>query len=243
MNEVAVLTEGDHEEVDNNASGNPTLDSVIRSRLSRRDVLSGTAGAAAIAMLGGLKTETALADHADFDGEFFRHRGPRLDFAAVPKSLEDTVTVPRRYSYDVLYALGDPIAKGVPDYRNDGTDEAASFAHRAGDHHDGIQYFGLGPNGKYSPHSGDRGLLCMNHEAITPAFLHLTGPTIVGGVRTVPDEVLKEFYVHGVSIIEIEKKRERKRGSWSSAYDFFRTHARRSGTTSRARASIGESIR
>ena len=164
-------------------------------------------------MLGGLKAETALASRSDFDAEFFKNRGPRLGFTAVPKSLEDAVTVPQRYSYDVLYALGDPIANGVPDYRNDGTDDAASFAHRAGDHHDGIQYFGLGPNGKYSPHASDRGLLCMNHEAITPAFLHPTGPTIVGDVRTVPEEVLKEFYVHGVSIIEVVKQKDRKRSS------------------------------
>ena len=117
--------------------------------------------------------------------------------------------------------------KGVPDYRNDGTDDAASFAHRAGDHHDGIQYFGLGPNGKYSPHSSERGLLCMNHEAITPAFLHPAGPTIVGDVRTAPEEVLKEFYVHGVSIIEIVKQKDRKRSSWSSAYAFFNFNHRR----------------
>jgi secreted PhoX family phosphatase len=226
MSELLAASGHDHEETDTNSSANPAFESVIQTRLSRRQVLGGTAGTAALAMLGGLESETALANHADFDNDFFRHRGPRLGFGAVPKSIEDTVTVPRRYSYDVLYALGDPIAKGVPDYRNDGTDEAASYAHRAGDHHDAIQYFGLGQNGKHNPHSSDRGLLCMNHEAITPAFLHLTGPTTVNGIRTVPDEVLKEFYVHGVSIIEIEKKKHRGRGSWSAAYDFFR-HSRK----------------
>jgi secreted PhoX family phosphatase len=45
----------------------------------------------------------------------------------------------------------------------------------------------------------------MNHEAITPSYLHPAGPTIVNGVRTVADEVLKEFYLHGVSVIEINK--------------------------------------
>lgn len=162
---------------------------MVQDRLSRRQVLSGTAGAAAIAMLGGMNPQTAAANHAEFDDRLFKHRGPRLDFASVPKNLEDAVTIPRRYSYDVLYALGDPIAKGVSDYRNDGTDDAASFAHRAGDHHDALQYFGLNRSGKYSPHSSDRGLLCMNHEAITPAYLHPAGPTIVGGVRTVAEEV------------------------------------------------------
>ena len=61
----------------------------------------------------------------------------------------------------------------------------------------------------------------MNHEAITPFYLHPTGPTIVNGVRTVADEVLREFFVHGVSIIEMVKEKNRKRDSWSAAYNFF----------------------
>jgi secreted PhoX family phosphatase len=224
MNDAPLPAGGEHDEADHNSSNNPAFGSLIPARLSRRQVLGATTGAAAIAMLG-LNPERAAA-HAIND-EFFNRRGPRLDFLPVPKNLEDTVTVPRRYSYDVLYALGDPIAKGVPDYRNDGTDDAASFAHRAGDHHDALEYFGLGRNGKYSPHSSDRGLLCMNHEAITPAYLHPAGPTIVGGVRTVAEEVLKEFYVHGVSVIEIVKEKHRQRSSWSSAYAFFHFNHRR----------------
>ncbi len=206
----------DEEDTDTNSSANQSFESVIQDRVSRRQVLSGTVGAAAIAVLGGLKSETAAAHGSSLEDSFFgRGRTPRLNFAAIAKSLEDTVTVPRHYSADVLYALGDPITGATPDFRNDGTDPAASFAHRAGDHHDGMHYFGLGSNGKYQPHASNRGLLCMNHEAITPAYLHPTGPTIVGGVRTVADEVLKEFYVHGVSVIEVAKQKGRKRGSWS----------------------------
>jgi len=215
------------DDVDTNFSNNATLRDVVHSHLSRRQVLSGTAGTAALAMLGGLKPEAASATDTDFNGQFFKNRAPRLGFMPVAKNLDDAVTLPRRYSYDVLYALGDPIARQVPDYLNDGTDAAASFAHRAGDHHDAIQYFGLSKHGRYSPNSSDRGLLCMNHEAITPAYLHPAGPTIVGGVRTVADEVLKEFYVHGVSVIEIAKERDRERSSWSSAYSFFHFNHRR----------------
>ena len=144
---------------------------------------------------------------------------PRL-----PKSLEDTVTVPGATATTSCTRSAIRSPAPSPDYRNDGTDDAASFAHRAGDHHDGMQYFGLGPNGKHQPHSSDRGLLCMNHEAITPAYLHPTGPTIVNGVRTVADEVLKEFYVHGVSVIEVAKQKDRKRGSWSALCFFDTPH-------------------
>ncbi|MGH8284364.1 MAG: PhoX family protein [Steroidobacteraceae bacterium] len=211
-----------YEDADTNTSGNPSLEVVVQARLSRRQVVSGTAGAAALTMLGGAKLDSAVASEASFDDDdFFKHRRPRLGFPAVPKNLEDAVTLPPRYSHDVLYALGDPIAPEVSDYRNDGTDDAESFAHRAGDHHDAIQYFGLGANGRPNRVSSDRGLLCMNHEAITPAYLHPTGATIVAGVRTVPEEVLREFYVHGVSVIEVVREEHRKRSSWSSAYGLF----------------------
>ena len=93
--------------------------------------------------------------------------------------------MPPGYSYDVLYRLGDPIAAGVADYLNDGTDDPASFAQRAGDHHDGMSYFGLSRNGERDENCSHRGLLCVNHEAITPAFLHPNGQTVIDEVRTV----------------------------------------------------------
>jgi secreted PhoX family phosphatase len=228
MNDIAAAPDQDPEDIGTNASANPSFDSVVQARVSRRQVLSGTAGVAAIAMLGGMKTETASAHGAATEhGRFFPSRAPRLQFTAVAKNLEDAVTIPRGYSYDVLYALGDPISRHGSDYNNDGTDPAQSFAFRAGDHHDGIHYFGMDRHGRPDGFSSDRGLLCMNHEAITPFYLHPTGPTIVNAVRTVADEVLREFYVHGVSIIEVVKEKDRKRGSWSAAYNFFNHHHRR----------------
>ncbi|HEX4856912.1 MAG TPA: alkaline phosphatase PhoX, partial [Limnobacter sp.] len=50
----------------------------------------------------------------------------------------------------------------------------------------------------------DRGLLVINHEAITPLFLHANGPTNVAGVRDA-NEALKEMYIHGVSVIEVRR--------------------------------------
>jgi secreted PhoX family phosphatase len=214
----------EHDDIDTNNSSNPTFDSVLAKRVSRRDMLSGAGSAAALAVVGSTAAGTALAqggDDAGYGG--YPHRTLKLNFDPVAKSLEDAVTVPSGYSVDVLYALGDPIAKGIPDYNNDGTDEAASFALRAGDHHDGMYFFGLGANGRFNKYVSDRGLLCLNHEAITPGFLHPTGPTIVGGVRTVPEEVLREFYVHGVSVIEIVREKRRRHESRSAA---FRKHRR-----------------
>ena len=143
-------------------------------------------------------------------------RPTSLSFSPVSKSLADAVVVPSGYVATVLYRLGDPIAAGVPAYTNTGTDSPGTYDRRAGDHHDAIEYYGLGANGQYSPTANDRGLLVMNHEAITPAFLHPTGQTTVAGARTVPDEVLREFYLHGVSVIEVSKA---SNGDWSYRQD------------------------
>ena len=195
-------------DVDLNRSSNPEM----RSILARRAVLKGGAGLAALSFLGGIAgcngdgvgdpTPDLVGTGA---GSVTPPRATTLSFNPVAKSVSDAIRLPAGYYATVLYRLGDPIAAGVPAFRNDGTDAAASYAQRAGDHHDAIQYFGLGSDGRFSYNATDRALLVMNHEAITPAYLHPAGPTIVNGVRTVADEVLKEFYLHGVSVIEINK--------------------------------------
>ena len=209
---------------DNNHSANPTFDSVLTSRLSRRDVLGGATSAAAFAVVGGTLSTDASAHNGRDNGAqgatpFTRKL--RLNFDPVAKNLEDAVTLPPGYRYDVLYALGDPIARHVSDFANDGSDSPESFAHRAGDHHDGMHFFGLGHDGRFDRNESARGLLCLNHEAITPAYLHPAGQTIVGGVRTVAEEVRREFYVHGVSVIEIGRERSRRHEHWSAAFRKF----------------------
>lgn len=127
----------------------------------------------------------------------------KLDFTAVPRSLADIVTVPAGYSVTVLYRLGDPIGAATSAYANDGSD--TGFSARAGDHHDGMSYFGLAATGT-APDAANstRGLLVLNHENITQAYLHPAGATSVGGVRP-EGEALKEMEAHGVSVIEVTR--------------------------------------
>ncbi|MBB4155608.1 hypothetical protein GGQ80_003533 [Sphingomonas jinjuensis] len=133
-----------------------------------------------------------------------------LDFTAVPKSLADVVAVPAGYSVTVLYRLGDPISGSVAAYANDGSD--TNFAGRAGDHHDGMSYFGLAASGTSADTSNSsRGLLVMNHENITQSYLHPNGPTSTNGVRPTA-EVIKEIEAHGVSVVEITRA---STGAWS----------------------------
>lgn len=134
-----------------------------------------------------------------------------LSFTAVPKNLDDKVTVPAGYTATVLYRLGDPLAAGVAPYANDGTD--TNFAQRAGDHHDGLYYYGLAATGSArDDNNSERGLLAMNHENITENYLHPNGQT--GNGTTIPRpeaEALKEIECHGVSVVEVR----RQNGAWS----------------------------
>ena len=167
----------EHDDVDNNSSSNQTFQTVIGKRLTRRELFGGAASTAALVAVGASASNTAAAQGAvaygggnggghgpGYGGA--RHQHLRLNFDPVAKNLEDAVTLPAGYSCDVF---------------------------RAGDHHDGMYFFGLGGNGRYSPYVSARGLLVLNHEAVTPAFLHPTGQTIVGGARTVAEEVQREF--------------------------------------------------
>ena len=211
----------DAEDIETNTSANPTLVEVVGERLenpSRRGLLKGAAMTAALTFVGSAGTAKPAAAQSAAAGAAARPAS--LGFKAVTKSLADVVSLPDGYSAKVLLRLGDPIAANVPAYKNDGTDSAASFAFRAGDHHDAIEYFGLGANGRPAPTSSTRALLVQNHEAITPMFLHANGVTTTGsGVaqsRTVPDEVLREYFAHGVSIVEIARDGNRQ---WSYRQD------------------------
>jgi uncharacterized protein len=134
-----------------------------------------------------------------------------LGFTPVAKSLADVVSVPTGYSITTLYRLGDPIASGVPAFANDGTD--TNYAQRAGDHHDGMYFFGLSASANTpDPTSNTRGILCINHENISVRYLHPNGPTTVAGARPTA-EVVKEIECHGVSVIEVT--RAGTSGAWS----------------------------
>jgi secreted PhoX family phosphatase len=185
-----------------NTSANPTFDAVLGARLSRRGLLRGSVGTVGTAVLGGLGV-TACGGSDDPVAE-----AKVLGFGAVAKSLADTVVVPAGYTASVLFALGDPMAAGVAAYKNDGTD--GDFDKRAGDHHDGMEWFGLGADGKRNDSATERGLLAINHEATTDEklssfFLHANG-----GTSTLPrpaSEVDKETAIHGVAVIEVAKTR------------------------------------
>ncbi|MBK7547381.1 MAG: PhoX family phosphatase [Rhodoferax sp.] len=198
---------------DSNHTNNPHIDAVIAARLSRRSILLGGAGAAASSLLGGAVL-TGCATNAGSSSGAASMSGKlgSLGFVAVGKSLADKIVVAPGYSVQVIYALGDPLKSSTAAFRNDGTD--ADWENRAGDHHDGMEWFGLDANGKPSSTSTNRALLAVNHEATTDEKLSSFFIHADGGKSTLPrpaSEVDKELAIHGLSVVEIEAKA----GKWS----------------------------
>lgn len=193
----------DFNEENSNTSSNPSFDSVLQARLSRRNLLLGTMGTLGTVALG---TVGLTGCESNDNPAAVTPAAPLLGFSAVAKNLSDVVTVPVGYTASVLYALGDPLRAATAAYKNDGTDD--DFENRAGDHHDGMEWFGLDANSRPSSSAVDRGLLALNHEATTnesttSLFLHANG-----GTSTLPRpgaEVDKEVAIHGISVVEVKK--------------------------------------
>jgi secreted PhoX family phosphatase len=185
---------------DMNPSANPTFEAVLDARLSRRSLLRGGVGSAAAAVLGSWSVAACGGGDDDPVVPAPPAALDKVAFAAVPKSTADVLSVPAGYTATVLYALGDPLDATTPAFKNDGTD--TDFDKRAGDHHDGMAYFGLSAGGGRDAASNDRGLLVMNHEALTDNFLHATGSSARPRPAAESD---KEMPAHGISIVEVAK--------------------------------------
>lgn len=202
-------------EEDSNTSSNAAFEQVLDARLSRRSLLRGGAGVAGAATLG----TAALSGCATTSGPAAAVTA--LGFKAVAKSTADVLTVPEGYTAQVLYGLGDPLTASTPAFKNDGTDD--NWGNRAGDHHDGLEWFGLDAGGNPSDTFNSRGLLAVNHEATTDEklasfFIHANG-----GTATLPRpaaEVDKELMIHGLSVVEVQS--DGKRWSYKNSSPFNR---------------------
>ncbi|MDO9071955.1 MAG: PhoX family phosphatase [Rubrivivax sp.] len=205
----------DPDDLDNNRSANPHFENVLAAGLQRRSVLRGGVGGAMAAMFAPL---ALTACGGDDDVVTANPVTPPvaapveilLGFTAVARTLADTSTVPGGYTATTIFATGDPLAAGVPAYKNDGTD--TNYAQRSGDCHDGMEYFGLSATGTRNDTSNDRALLGINHEYITPVVLHVAGPTRADPALPLSlangrpaSQVDIEIDCHGVAIVEIAK--------------------------------------
>jgi uncharacterized protein len=204
----------------NNLSANPHFDDVLQARIARRSMFKSAIGTGAGAIFGSIALSACGGSDspAPAPAPAAPPPGPAalkpLGFTAVAKNLADTITVPTGYTSTTLYRTGDPIAAGIAAYKNDGTD--TDMDKRSGDCHDGIEYYGLNDAGTARDPSGSRrGLLAMNHEYMTPLWLHPNGQTADAAGLRPKAEVDKETAAHGCSVVEVKLTN----GKWAYVAD------------------------
>jgi secreted PhoX family phosphatase len=176
-----------------NPSQNETFEAVVATRLSRRSLLAGTLATAAISSLGGVGSLLTAVP-----AESRPHQRPLLGFEGIPVSSADTLVVPTGYTARVLVAWGDPVSNG-PMFQQDASNTAAEQAQQWGMHNDGLVYFPI--------RGSERGLLVENNEYTDDVLLFSDGTANWDQEKT-----HKSQNAHGVSVIEIRKRKPR--GEW-----------------------------
>lgn len=212
-----------HHPIENsNTSPNEHFADVLaKASMSRRSLIRGGVGLFAV---GSLPMLAACGGGDDVVEK-------KLSFSAVGKSIADSVVLPAGYTFSVLHATGDRLVTSIPAFSNQGV-ETDDWSQRVGDHHDGVEFFYMGSNGKYSTTDTGRAVLAMNHESSADAhFMHPKGQTSNGvngkkfsqfgdwdlGTRPADGlEALKEINHHGVSLVEVGKN---SAGKWEYKVD------------------------
>ncbi len=169
-----------------NISSSQSFEQILEARLSRRQVLQGTA---ALALAGSLPLSLAGCATG-------LKRELHLGFRGISTSAADTVRVPEGYAATTFYAWGDPIGhpSGAPAFKPDAGNTADEQALQAGMHHDGMHYFPL----PYGSDNSVNGLLVMNHEYTDDGLLHTDG-----FANWSAEKVRKSQNAHGCSVIEV----------------------------------------
>ncbi|MBC8650861.1 PhoX family phosphatase [Pseudomonas sp. MTM4] len=177
-----------------NPSSNASLGQLVDR--SRRSMLKGSLGLAALGFLGGSLSACRSAGQSD----------SLIGFSGIPTQLDpkfDSVQVAPGYSARTFFSWGDAVLADAPEWNPDASDDWQAQLKQAGDNHDGMHFFPFPEN----PDS--HGLLVINHEYVNPP-LHPNGMTLTDGKRPL-DEVRKEQAAHGVSVIEVKKDAQ---GQW-----------------------------
>ncbi|MBY5923681.1 MULTISPECIES: PhoX family protein [unclassified Halomonas] len=188
-----------------NPSSNEPFSSILDRRLSRRAVMKGGMGMAAMSMLGGFGL-TAIADQ---HGSGMSKTPLALAFDAVKGSRTDAVVVPAGYTAQVLVPWGTPLDDSAPQWRDDLAMTPEGQAASVGMHHDGMHPFALD-----DASGSERFLLVMNNEYIDENALWAPqgGPTNMAEGKRPADEVRTEINAHGVTVVEVQKGAN---GHWS----------------------------
>ena len=180
-----------------NTTDNPTFESVLAARLSRRRLLTGATTGLVMFSAGSLRQPRAAGAQST------------SGFVPVAGSTADKLIIPPGYASTVLLRWGDPLVVGVPSSIPT-TQTAAQQAQQFGYNCDFIGYLPL-PQGS---NSSTRGLLGVNHEFTLPLLMH---PAWDGKPESVTQEMVDiSMAAHGFSVVEIVRG---SRGAWTYVRD------------------------
>lgn len=176
-----------------NPSGNPTFESVLAARLSRRSLLKGAAAGLVMISAGPLRASRSASAEA------------AAGFTPVPASTEDRLIVPQGYKHTVVVRWGDGLFADAPAFdpkAQTGGKQVRQFGYDC----DFIGYMPL-PQGS---NSSTRGLLGVNHENARSPLMF---PGWDRKVETKTREIVEiEIAAHGFTVVEVARG---SRGDWT----------------------------
>jgi secreted PhoX family phosphatase len=186
----------DFDEIVNPPKEKVDFDHILDSVISRRQALKVVSITGATAGLFAFMHATPFSFSSAQAKEF------TLNFNEIPANSLDTISVPDNFKWQTLVSWGDPLwSKGKEfDHKTSGNAESQLLSF--GDNNDGMFLF---------EHKGKM-ILAVNNEYANNDLLH---PTNASKKPETLDDVNKNKYAHGVSIVEIENKS----GKWSIVKD------------------------
>ena len=222
-NKITIVDNGEGDEPQISYTGNRPFANVLETRLGRRSVIKGSAGAAALGFMslglaGCLSNSSSRDDDDSAPGAGDGDNAPLIGFSTVSTSESDEIVVPQGYSYQVILPWGTPINGSMPPFDLSNTGEEQGM--QMGSHHDGMHFFPIEGDEPFEG-SSDEGLLVMNHEYVEPRFMHvdhlsqrLSSSGVImrgdnGDIRD-RDQALKELNAHGVSVVHVQKRSDNR---------------------------------
>jgi len=184
-----------------NTSDNPYFGDVLEGAISRRGFLKLGAAAAVVLYAGAEGAPPALARP-----EGGGRRRPELSFVPVRPNDLDDVVVPLGYDYNVVVRWGDPILRGAPRFDFD-NQTARAQARQFGYNCDYVAFFPLRDRGRRRDRDSERALMVVNHE-YTNSELMFRDFDPEGTSEEDLERIQIELMAHGMSVVEVRKRRE-----------------------------------
>lgn len=195
-----------------NRSDNEPFSTILDRRVSRRGIMQGGLGVAAMTVLGGF----GLAGCSDDDDSSNARADDQpaktalaLAFESIKGSKTDAIVVPAGYTAQVLIPWGTPLNNSVRDWNSGMNMTPEDQANMVGMQHDGMHNFPLDEG-----NASSNFLLAMNNEYIDQGALWYPqdGATTDADGKRPADEVRTEINAHGVTIVELKKQAD---SSWA----------------------------